>query len=388
MDVTSLLADLVRLPSINPMGRALPEELIFESRVTQYMETFFKNVGARTERTKIQPGRDNLVAFMDPPGNPSQTILFEAHQDTVPVDGMIIDPFGAKIEAGKLYGRGACDVKGGLASMATAFARLFKQKKAGMPQLIMACTIDEEHGFQGSQSIVNQPWLKAKDPKSIWAVVAEPTRLHIVNAHKGAVRWDLQCKGVSCHSSTPEKGKNAIYNMAKLLPYVEEYAKHLAGLPGHPRLGSATLSCGTIRGGASVNTVPDFCAVQVDRRLLPGETPEGAVNQFREWLGQKCKDIPFEVTEPWLAAPALGDEYSPKLVQALGNSIRSRIGTLEIDAEPYGTDAASLCEAFIPAVVFGPGSIAQAHTKDEWIEIEQLKIAEEILCDFVLSQCS
>jgi acetylornithine deacetylase/succinyl-diaminopimelate desuccinylase-like protein len=124
MDVTSLLADLVRLPSINPMGRVLPEELIFESRVTAYMETFFKNMGARTERTKIQPGRDNLVAFMDPPGNPSQTILFEAHQDTVPIDGMTIDPFGAKIEAGKLYGRGACDVKGGMASMATAFARL------------------------------------------------------------------------------------------------------------------------------------------------------------------------------------------------------------------------------------------------------------------------
>jgi len=82
----------------------------------------------------------------------------------------------------------------------------------------------------------------------------------------------------------------------------------------------------------------------------------------------------------------LGDEYSPKLVQALGKSIKSRIGTLEIDAEPYGTDAASLCEAFIPAVVFGPGSIAQAHTKDEWIEIEQLKIAEEILCDFIISQ--
>jgi ribonucleoside-diphosphate reductase alpha chain len=100
----------------------------------------------------------------------------------------------------------------------------------------------------------------------------------------------------------------------------------------------------------------------------------------------QSKDIPFEVTEPWLAAPALGDEYSPKLVQALGKSIKSRIGTLEIDAEPYGTDAASLCDAFIPAVVFGPGSIAQAHTKDEWIEIEQLKIAEEILCDFVISQ--
>ncbi len=386
MDVTSLLAELVRLPSINPMGRALPEDLIFESRVTKYMETFFKNLGARTERTQIQPGRENLVAFLDPPGEPSKTILFEAHQDTVPVDGMTIDPFGAKIESGKLFGRGACDVKGGMASMATAFARLFKQKKAGMPQLIMACTIDEEHGFQGIQSIVNQPWLKAKDPKSIWAVVAEPTRLHIVNAHKGAVRWDLQCKGVSCHSSTPEKGKNAIYYMAKLLPHVEQYAKHLASMPGHPRLGKATLSCGTIRGGASVNTVPDFCAVQVDRRLLPGETPDGAVKQFREWLGQKCNDIPFEVTDPWLAAPALGDEYSPKLVEALGKSIKSRIGTLEIDAEPYGTDAASLCEAFIPAVVFGPGSIAQAHTKDEWIEIEQLKIAEEILYDFVVSQ--
>lgn len=388
MDVTNLLADLVKLPSINPMGRVLPEELIFEYRVTDYMEKFFKNMGARTQRTKIMPGRENLVAFLDPPGNPSRTILFEAHQDTVPIDGMIIDPFGAKIESGKLYGRGACDVKGGMASMASAFSKIFKAKKSGMPQLVMACTIDEEHGFQGIQNIVNQSWIKSKDPKSVWAVVAEPTRLHIVNAHKGAVRWDLQCKGVSCHSSTPEKGKNAIYNMAKVMPFVEEYAKFLSALPGHPRLGAASLSCGTIRGGTSVNTVPDFCAVQVDRRLLPGETPDAAVRHFRDWLGAKCPDIPFEVTDPWLAAPALGDEFSPLLVDALGKCIKAKTGNLQVDAEPYGTDAASLCEALIPAVVFGPGSISQAHTKDEWIEIEQLKLAEEILYDFVVSQAA
>jgi len=368
------------------MGRDLPEHLIYENRVTNYMELFFRNLGARTERTLIQPGRENIVAFLDPPGNPSRTILFEAHQDTVPIDGMIIDPFGAKIESGKLFGRGACDVKGGMASMATAFESLFKQKKIGMPQVVMACTIDEEHGFQGIQSIVDQPWIKNHDPQSIWAVVAEPTQLHIVNAHKGAVRWDLQCKGVSCHSSTPEKGKNAIYQLAKLLPFVEEYAKNLAGSKSHPRLGFPTLSCGMIRGGTSVNTVPDFCAVQLDRRLLPGETAYEAVDHFRNWLNQKCSEISFEVTNPWLAAPALGDEFSPKLVQALGKCIQSKTGSLQIDAVPYGTDAASLCELKIPAVVFGPGNIAQAHTKDEWIEIEQLKLAQEILVHFVLTQ--
>lgn len=383
MDVVQLLSELVRIPSVNPMGRVLPEEIILESRVTRFMEKYFQEQGIRTQRFEALPGRENLVAFLDPPGNNPNTILFEAHQDTVPIDAMIIDPFGGKVESGKLFGRGACDVKGGMAAMATAFSRLHAAKTSAMPQVIMACTIDEEHGFQGVQNLVGQPFLASRNPQSIWAVVAEPTRLHIVNAHKGAVRWDLISRGVSCHSSTPQLGDNAIYKMGKLLPLVEEYARVLSESNSHPRLGRPTLSGGTIRGGTSVNTVPDVCSMQIDRRLLPGETAQGALADFTTWMKSRT-GIPFEVTEPWLAAPALGDELSDSLVRQLGEVIQKHLGSVEVDAVPYGTDAATLAEAEIPTVVFGPGDIAQAHTKDEWIDLGQLHMAVDILEDFVL----
>ncbi|MSR30621.1 MAG: M20 family peptidase [Gemmataceae bacterium] len=379
MDPVRILADLVQLPSINPMGRDLPPELIHESRVTAYLEKLFTSHGLRCLRSMALPGRENIVAFLDPPGPASSTILFEAHQDTVPIDGMTIDPFGGRVEGGKLFGRGACDVKGGMASMLAAFLRLHQKKKSGMPQVVMACTVDEEHGFHGIQKIAGSSWVREKDPKSIWAVIAEPTQLRIVNAHKGAVRWDLITRGKSCHSSTPHLGENAIYRMGALVPVVEAYAKKLAQGPRHPRLGSASLSMGMIKGGTSVNTVPDSCTAQFDRRLLPGEAPLAAVEDFRSYLHSSCPGDWFEVTEPWLAAPALGDEHSAELVQGLGDCLRKVLGQSVVEAVPYGTDAATLGDLGIPAVVFGPGNIAQAHTKDEWIETDQLYKAMEIL---------
>jgi acetylornithine deacetylase len=378
LETTRLLRDLVSLPSVNPMGRPLQGPEIYEHQVTAYLENFFRSLGVPCERQPVAPLRANVVALCDLPGAPL-TLLFEVHQDTVPTDNMTVDPFGALIQDGRLFGRGACDVKGGMAAMLAAFARLVREKPRGAASVLLACTVDEEHTFLGVQRLV-QSDLRRGSTTPIQAVVAEPTGLKIVNAHKGAVRWLLTTTGRSCHSSRPELGVNAVYQMARVLPAVEEYADKLRALRVDPLLGPATLSVGRIEGGTSANTVPDRCRVEIDRRVLPGEDPRAAPAQLIAYLRDTAGvRVPFECSEPWLSAPALGPESSTELVARLGQAIDAVIGSHEVMAVPYGTDASTLAEAGIPSVVFGPGDIARAHTCDEWVPLDEVERASEIL---------
>ena len=183
---------------------------------------------------------------------------------------MTIDPFGARIEDGRLYGRGACDIKGGMASMLAAFARLVREKPRGACNVVMACSVDEEHTFLGVQEMVK------RGLKADMAVVAEPTGLRIVKAHKGVCRWLVTTPGRSCHSSPPELGVNAIYRMARVLAGIEQLRRRAVRSRSDPLLGPPTLSVGRIEGGTSVNTVPDRCRIEVDRRLVPGEDADAA----------------------------------------------------------------------------------------------------------------
>lgn len=370
-ETTRLLRDLVSRPSVNPMGRALPEEITLEHRVTAYLEGFFRDLGVLYERQPVAPGRDNIVARCEVPGA-RRTLILEAHQDTVPIDNMTIEPFGAVVEGNRLYGRGACDIKGGMASMLAAFARIAREKPRGAANVIMACSVDEEHTFLGVQHLVK------RGLKADMAVVAEPTQMNIVHAHKGVVRWHVSTPGRSCHSSSPEQGVNAIYRMGKLLVAIERYAENLRKTVVDPLLGPATLSVGRIEGGTSVNTVPDRCRIEVDRRLIRGEDPHAAPGQLREFLAREV-DFPFEVAEAWMAKTALNPEGAEELIARLGETIDSVRGQHTVHAVPYGTDASTLADAGTPSVVFGPGDIAKAHTVDEWVPLDEVEQASEIL---------
>jgi acetylornithine deacetylase len=373
IDTTRLLSDLVALPSVNPMGRELPAAIALEYRVTDYLERFFQALGVPCERQPIGPQRANVVARLEVPGA-RRTFVLEAHQDTVPIDHMTVEPFGARVENGRLYGRGACDIKGGMAAMLACFARLVHERPTGCPNVVMACTVDEENTMLGVRELVN------KGLRADFAVVAEPTKLNIVNAHKGVVRWQIITTGRSCHSSAPEQGVNAIYRMAQVLAAVQRYADRLRGGPGDPLLGAPTLSIGIIEGGTSVNTVPDRCRVEVDRRLIAGEDPDHAPRQLADYLTQEAGiDVPFEMTSPWIREPALSPRGSEEIVRLLAAAIDAERGTHDIHSVPYGTDAATLAWSGIPTVVFGPGDIAQAHTRDEWVDLAEVEAASAIL---------
>ena len=381
-----LLKDLIAIPSVNPMGRDVSGPEFFETRVSEYLIDYLKRLDVPFEHVEIAPGRSNILARLDSLRAKS-TVVLDAHQDTVPVDGMTIEPFNPVERDGRLYGRGSCDVKGGLAAMLSAFTRLANERPAGMSNVILSLTCDEEATSIGINHLT-ESWSNKTPPYRLCptrpdaAIVAEPTALDIVVAHRGATRWKMHTAGRACHSSRPNEGINAIYRMARVVQCLEEFAARLPGSrPAHPLCGPATLSVGRIDGGSSVNVVPDACAIEIDRRVIPGEDRFAVIEEIAAYLRER---LDFEVTHdaPYCASPPLGDEVNGDLATELMRSITKVVGKRQILGVPYGTHASRFARAGVPSVVFGPGDIAQAHTKDEWIEIVQLDQAAEIYYQF------
>lgn len=373
--LTRLLRDLVQIPSVNPMGRPLTGAGVLEAGVTDYLDRYLRELGVTPYTQGIAPGRANILARYEAP-NSRRTVLFDVHQDTVPTDGMVIDPFGATVENGRLYGRGSCDIKGGMAAMLTAFARLVRERPAGSASVVLACTVDEEFTHMGSSRLAEEP--QGADV----AVVAEPTMLNVVNTHKGAVRWKIVARGTACHSSTPQRGDNAIYRMARVVSLLQEYAASLAQGPLDPILGPASLSVGRIEGGTSVNVVPDGCLIEIDRRLIPGESPATAPGLVAEFLRERLGSLDhLEFLPAWVNMPALRPQPTGQdpWLGPLSEAVQRVTGRApQVLGVPFGTDAGPLGAAGLPSYVFGPGDIAQAHTEDEWIELDQVRAASEI----------
>jgi acetylornithine deacetylase/succinyl-diaminopimelate desuccinylase-like protein len=372
------------------MGGAVSGPEFGEARLTDHLQSLFEALGLRCRRQEVHPQRDNLLARLDggiDPAKGGRLILFGAHQDTVPVGGMSIEPWNPAVRGGRLYGRGACDVKGGMTAMITAIARLAHERPPGMPTVVMACTVNEEYGFSGASALRElldgeEDGIIPRKPDA--AVVAEPTGLDVVVAHKGVVRWRCHTRGRAGHSAQPERGDNAIYKMARVLRVLEGYQREVvATLGSHPLCGPATMSVGTIRGGISVNTIPAQCTIEIDRRLPPGEEPARAYRHLVDHLGRDGDlDFPLQHDPPYMQGPALSDENNRRLADRLVRIATGVVGDCRRVGVPYATDAAFIGEAGIPTVVFGPGSLAQAHTDDEWLPLDQLEQAAEVLYRF------
>jgi acetylornithine deacetylase/succinyl-diaminopimelate desuccinylase family protein len=367
--VIKTLADLVSIPSVNPMGQPVRPEIHLEHRVTDYLEDKLKTLGVRYRRITVSPGRDNLLAWYDAPNSNTQ-ILLDAHQDTVPVETMVIPPFEPRLNAGRLYGRGSCDVKSGVASMLAAFERLVRERPEHSANVLLAFTVDEEYTHTGSSALAEM------DHQCQLGIVAEPTQMQLVVSHKGAVRWKIHAGGRACHSSTPQLGDNAIYRMGRVLGVLSEYACQIAGSEPDAMLGPPSLSVGRITGGQSVNIVPDDCSIEIDRRLIPGESVDSAMSRVKDFIESRLSPNDFSKLcfgDPWVRMPALRHDSASDYLAKIQKGLAAADGTLPaIGGVPYGTDAGPLAQKGLPCVVFGPGNIAQAHTEDEWIETDQV----------------
>lgn len=367
-----LLQDLIALPSVNPAFFSDPQ-LHGEHRVAAFLESAARRQGLDVESQAVVPGRSNLLVRLCPRGEVRHRVLLAPHMDTVgePAYALQLTPV---VRDGRIYGRGACDTKG---SVATFFQSLLNVAASGPrpnhTEILFVGLIDEENMQLGSRHFAQH------GPQGDLAIVGEPTGLEIVTAHKGDVWLRLRTTGRSAHGATPHRGKNAVTAMARIVLALEtEYAAELAARPAHPRLGRPTVNVGRIDGGRQPNIVPAECTIDIDRRTLPGETEAGVRREIiallrRHGLKASYDNLRTSPCEPLDTCPDL------PLVRSLTRAA-GRKGTRGVH---YFTDAAPLAAGGTPSVVFGPGDIAQAHTEREWLAISQLEKSIQILERFL-----
>lgn len=378
--VVELLERMVEIDTVNEVtsGKPFPERALLE-----LIEKTSSDLGFTVQRLPIpvamHPESYNLLITYEVSPN-APWLLFESHADTVGVDGMSTPPFTPKIDRGRIYGRGVCDTKASGAAILSALqGYVADSAEVAQPNNIAILFVtDEEIGKTGAKAFVATqlgkfPW----KPKAIF--VGEPTSCRQVVAHNGVIRWKIQTKGVAAHSSKPANGKSAISAMATLiLGFEREYCAKLTN--SHPLTGDAVCSINTITGGVAVNIIPDLCEVELDRRTLPGEDSQVVLQEIADTfraIAATDPSIDCEMLEPFVD-PAL----DPRVNYSISEKLTLILERCGLSGEPqgagYGTDASTYSEAGIPAIVIGPGSIAQAHTEDEWLELEQLTKAVEV----------
>ncbi|MDG2221224.1 MAG: M20 family metallopeptidase [Rubripirellula sp.] len=370
MSVLETLADLIRIPSVNPNYG----EGTTEAAVGEYVESFFRDQGIETVRQAVLPPRENIIAKL--PGRDSnRRIVLEAHMDTVSTAGMTIAPFEPTIRNGRMHGRGACDTKAGLAAMMHAMVQLKRQTSPPPWDIWLAATVDEEFSYRGVVKLCST--LKADA-----AVVAEPTELRLVTASKGLVRFKVETLGRSAHSAKPHLGINSIEAMGRVIAAIEVDHRQL-NVHKHPLLGPPTCNIGVIRGGVQINLVPAKCEIEVDRRLLPGETPDDVLQHYHKLIESLNLGQAEAVIHPPLLTdvPLETETKSPPVI-----AMQSVLKGLDLDPDPIGvpfcSDASKFGQIGIPAMIFGPGSIDQAHSAEEWVPCDQVELAVEIIEQF------
>lgn len=365
-----LLRELIRRPSVNPAFLPAGDPRAGEARAADFLAELGRAAGLRVARQPVAPGRANLLLTLPVTGRPRQRVLLAPHLDTVGATPSQLRPVQRR---GRLHGRGACDTKGSVAAMFCALAAVARaSRRPAQTEIVLAALVDEEDAQRGSRALV------ASGFTADLAIVGEPTVLRAVTAHKGSLWLRLETRGRAAHGARPELGRNAVRAMARIVTLLEtEYAAALRARP-HPLLGPATVNVGVIAGGAQPNIVPDHCEIHVDRRTLPGESPAGVLRELRALLRLHNCRATITSLKP-VPCPPLETDPDLPLVRRFLDVLGQR-GPAGAD---YFCDAAVLSAGGIPSVVFGPGDIAQAHTADEWIALDQLTRATALLTRFL-----
>jgi acetylornithine deacetylase len=372
-DPVALAQLLVAIPSVNPSLAAGGDG---EARIAEAAASLLRGWDFDVETFDVAPGRSNVIGRFA--GTGPTTLLLNGHLDTVGAEGMTIPPFAAQILGSHLIGRGACDMKGGVASLLAAAHRL--ARSGSTPSLVVLLTADEEHASLGMEAAVSRV---AAD----LAVVCEPTGLAVMPAHKGFVWVTGAFEGRAAHGSLPEEGIDAIRHAALFLSELDRYSGRLAARAPHPLLGHGSIHAGTITGGTAPSVYPDRCEVQLECRTMPGTSPDSVLDDLIEILDS------VRVREPRLSAslqvtlarPGTEVGADSRVVIGLLEACRAHGLVAQLRGMSAWVDAAFLNESGIPAVCFGPGSTAQAHTADEWIEVSEIRTCTDVLVTFARS---
>jgi len=365
-----LLRDYVAIPSVNPMRRDdIPDAIAGERRYATHLREQLRRLGLDAEL--LGSGERVSVIAEATARGARDTVLIASHLDTVPVDGMEIDPFEPRIEAGLLYGRGSCDTKSGMAAAVAALAQVLERGTLKR-NVIIAGEADEECSSIGVRDVLERIGTRKPD----WVLATEPTELAVVTSHKGIALVRLVAHGVSCHSSEPRAGRNAIVALARAVLALDALAEEIGGRE-HPTLGRPTLSVGVIGGGQAANIVPQRAWLLSDRRLLPGEDEATVCAEIRAALARHGADD-VTVESCTVEKPALETAEDSPAVRTCQRVLADLSLPTATAIAAFATDAGLFTEVGLPGVVFGPGSIAQAHTAREFVAVDQVERATDV----------
>jgi acetylornithine deacetylase len=369
-DVTALLEALVRIPSVNPL--LAPEEGTGEAAIATHIRDWLTGQGVPAVLEEAAPGRPNVVGTV---GRGGRTLVFCAHLDTVGTAGMTIPPFTPRQEDGRLYGRGAYDMKGGVAAVLAAGARLQHEWTAapeGPPgTVLLALVADEEYTSLGADHFVARHRADA-------CVLTEGSEGDLILAHKGFVWLELRTTGRAAHGSRWDLGESAIGPMARIVDALERFDRETLRARVHPLLGPASMHCALIQGGAGISTYAPDCTLRVERRTLPDETPELVAAEIREvvaGIGERA-DVAIEFSRTAL----LCDPREP-IAKAMRGAIAAVAGSAPVERGVwYWMDAAIFAAAGIPTVDYGPSGEG-AHEAVEWVDLASVERTADVLVE-------
>jgi acetylornithine deacetylase len=365
-ELEQLLSDLVSINSINP---DLVPGSPGEEEIAHYIADWLKIAGLEVELVESAPGRSNVLGIARGTGG-GRSLLLNGHMDTVGVAGMP-DGHQPRIEGGRLYGRGAYDMKGGVAACMLAIAEVKKRGLRG--DVIFTGVIDEEYASVGTMDL-------ARRLRADAAIVAEFTELQLILAHRGFVWLEVETIGKAAHGSRPDLGIDAIVKMGKVLTEMEKLDLKLRANPTHPLLGSGSLHASLVQGGQELSSYPEKCLLSVERRTLPGEMPESVEAELLAIVENlRRSDSSFDaVVRRGIDRSPLETCEDADIVQALqAASVRVLDRPSQIAGVPFWTDAAVLSVAGIPSVLFGPAG-SGAHAVEEWVDLASVKTCAEI----------
>jgi acetylornithine deacetylase len=367
-----LLRDLVAINSVNP---TLVEGAPGEAAIADLVAAEMRKSGLDVVVEPVVPGRPNVVGVLDG-RTKGRTLMFCGHTDTVGVVGMT-DPFTPVERDGRLYGRGAQDMKGGVAAMMSAAAVIAARGGLASGQLIVATVVDEEHSSIGADALV-KTW------RADGAIVTEPTELAIAVGHKGFAWVDITIEGKAAHGSRPAEGQDAILRLGRVLNRLEALDVALQAQPPHPLVGTGSLHASIIAGGRELSSYPDRATLQMERRILPSEPESTAIDEVRGILDALTReDATFRgKAEAMFSRPAYEVPPDHALPRALAAALTRAGGTPRIAGASFWTDAAVLGHAGIPSILFGPGG-AGLHSTEEYVNVADVMTCRDALVELV-----
>lgn len=376
-DGVGLLRELVRIDSRNP---SLVAGAPGEQQLAHALADVLTAWGLDVRFQEAAPGRPNVVGVLRGRGG-GRSLMFNGHVDIVGTEGMTHPPFDALERGGRIFGRGASDMKGGVAAMCAAAARLAGELKG---DLIVAAVVDEEYQSAGTASLV------AAGVRADAAIVTEPTRLKIMPAHKGFVWAEVLVRGRAAHGSRWDIGIDAIRNAGLLLAELDRVDAEDLPRRTHPLLGRASLHASEIEGGIGLSTYPDRCVLRIERRTVPGEVTAAVVREIEDACARvrsRRPDFDADVSMLFSQPPSDVPPGAP-IVVALEEILDGRGMPTTMAGMSAWTDAALLNEAGIPAICFGPGDMGLAHAAEEYIEVEEIERATEVLAALGRKWCN